>query len=111
MIKGDKYDGLKVDTWSCGVILFAMLCGYLPFEDPDTPSLYKKILSGTYTFQKGVSEQARDLIQKILTGDHTARPTIECIRGHQWMKQYDIKQCENGANRGIVVGVNKIPID
>ncbi len=48
MIKGDKYSGLSVDIWSCGVILFAMLCGYLPFEDEDTPKLYKKILSGHY---------------------------------------------------------------
>ncbi len=44
MIAGKKYNGLLVDIWSCGVILFAMLCGYLPFEDPDTSNLYKKIL-------------------------------------------------------------------
>jgi 5'-AMP-activated protein kinase catalytic alpha subunit len=55
MIKGEKYEGLRVDIWSCGVILFAMLCGYLPFEDPDTPSLYKKILSGSYSLHKSVS--------------------------------------------------------
>ena len=68
MIKGEKYDGLKVDIWSCGVILFAMLCGYLPFEDPDTPSLYKKILSGSFSFHKSLSESAKDLISHILNG-------------------------------------------
>ena len=36
MIAGRKYNGLQVDLWSCGVILFAMLCGFLPFEDPNT---------------------------------------------------------------------------
>ena len=36
MIQGKRYDGSKVDIWACGVILFAMLCGFLPFEDPDT---------------------------------------------------------------------------
>ena len=36
MIAGKPYDGTKVDTWSCGIILFALICGYLPFEDPDT---------------------------------------------------------------------------
>lgn len=44
MIAGKKYHGLKVDIWSCGVILYAMICGYLPFEDPNTNKLYKKIL-------------------------------------------------------------------
>ena len=43
MIAGKRYKGQDVDIWSCGVILFAMLCGYLPFEDPNTAQLYKKI--------------------------------------------------------------------
>ena len=44
MIAGKKYVGLRVDLWSCGVILYAMLCGYLPFDDQDTQILYKKII-------------------------------------------------------------------
>ena len=49
MLNGQAYHGLKVDIWSAGVILFAMLCGYLPFEDNDhTSELYKKIISGDY---------------------------------------------------------------
>jgi 5'-AMP-activated protein kinase catalytic alpha subunit len=48
MIAGKKYIGTKVDSWSCGVILFALICGFLPFEDPDTTELYKKILKGQF---------------------------------------------------------------
>jgi 5'-AMP-activated protein kinase catalytic alpha subunit len=43
MIKGIKYHGLKVDIWSCGIIMYAMICGFLPFEDDDTNELYRKI--------------------------------------------------------------------
>ena len=48
MIAGKKYHGTDVDIWSCGVILFALVCGFLPFEDPNTSCLYKKILSADY---------------------------------------------------------------
>ena len=48
MIAGKRYQGTMVDIWSCGVILFALLAGFLPFEDPNTSNLYKKILSADY---------------------------------------------------------------
>ena len=48
MIAGKKYESIKVDIWSCGVILYALLCGSLPFEDQNTSELYKKILGGEY---------------------------------------------------------------
>jgi len=55
MIVGHSYDGSKVDVWSCGIILFAMVCGYLPFEDPDTHELYKKIKKGDLYLPANVS--------------------------------------------------------
>lgn len=48
MIAGKRYRGIDVDIWSSGVTLYAMLIGYLPFEDNDTILLYKKILLGKY---------------------------------------------------------------
>ena len=48
MIEGKPYDGTLVDIWSCGVIMYALICGFLPFEDPNTANLYKKILKGEF---------------------------------------------------------------
>ena len=69
MIAGENYHGSRVDIWSCGVILFAMVCGYLPFEDPDTNILYKKILDGKFEIPNWVSEDCKELMNKILNID------------------------------------------
>jgi len=69
MIAGEKYSGSKVDIWSCGVIMFALICGFLPFEDPDTAKLYKKILSGEFKIPSFVSSDAKDLMRMILNTD------------------------------------------
>ena len=63
MIAGKRYHGSNVDIWSCGVILFALVCGYLPFEDPNTAQLYKKILSGNFEIPKYVSSGAKNLMK------------------------------------------------
>ena len=87
MIAGKRYNGLQTDIWSSGVVLFAMICGYLPFEDPKTSNLYKKILNADYQIPKFVSNEGRDLIQKILNTDPDERFTITDIRAHPWFKQ------------------------
>jgi len=76
MIKGEKYHGLGADIWSSGVILYAMVCGYLPFEDQNTKKLYQKILKAEYKLPETLSEQCKDLIEKILNPDPTTRLTI-----------------------------------
>lgn len=105
MIAGKKYQGLNSDIWSCGIILYAMSCGYLPFEDPNTNKLYKKILNCDYLIPGFLSQQCKDLIKKILNTDPTTRFTIKDIKAHEWLNQ--IKKIEMD---GIIVGKDKIPI-
>ena len=66
MIAGKKYVGTQVDAWSCGIILFALICGFLPFEDPDTTELYKKILKVQFTIPKFVVPDYKDFMSKII---------------------------------------------
>ena len=107
MIAGSKYDGLLVDLWSCGIILYAMLCGYLPFEDPNTTELYNKILKGKFDLPDFLSEDAKDIIKKILNTDPKKRYKISDIRKHPWYSL--VKPREN--DEGIMIGYKPVPID
>ena len=49
---------IKADIWSTGIIFFALLCGYLPFDDPDTNILYSKIIKGDFDIPSKVSNEA-----------------------------------------------------
>lgn len=89
MIAGKKYHGSNVDIWSCGVILFALICGYLPFEDPNTKKLYHKILNGNFHIPEYVSSGARSLITNILTTNPERRHKTQDIREHPWFKKYN----------------------
>lgn len=59
------------------MVLFAMVCGYLPFEDPKTSNLYKKILSADYEVPKFISSDCSDFIKKILNTNPEERMTID----------------------------------
>ncbi|CDW86406.1 protein kinase domain containing protein [Stylonychia lemnae] len=105
MIAGKRYHGLNADIWSSGVILYAMACGYLPFEDPNTNKLYKKILSCDYLIPGFISAGCKDLIKKILNTDPNTRLKTHEIRSHEWYGQIQSVEME-----GIIVGADPIPI-
>lgn len=84
VISGRLYAGPEVDVWSCGVILYALLCGSLPFDDENIPNLFKKIKGGIYTLPSHLSPGARDLIPRMLLVDPLKRITIPEIRQHPW---------------------------
>ncbi|XP_044963421.1 carbon catabolite-derepressing protein kinase-like [Hordeum vulgare subsp. vulgare] len=88
IISSKLYAGPEVDVWSCGVILYALLCGSVPFDDDNIPSLFRKIKGGTYILPSYLSDSARDLIPKLLNIDPMKRITIHEIRVHPWFKNH-----------------------
>eukprot|EP00603_Paraphysomonas_imperforata_P000066 CAMPEP_0114429040 /NCGR_PEP_ID=MMETSP0103-20121206/9261_1 /TAXON_ID=37642 ORGANISM="Paraphysomonas imperforata, Strain PA2" /NCGR_SAMPLE_ID=MMETSP0103 /ASSEMBLY_ACC=CAM_ASM_000201 /LENGTH=517 /DNA_ID=CAMNT_0001598325 /DNA_START=417 /DNA_END=1970 /DNA_ORIENTATION=+ len=84
VISGNLYAGTEVDVWSCGVILYALLCGTLPFDDESIPNLFKKIKSGMYSLPSHLSQLSRDLILRMLVVDPMKRITVHDIRQHPW---------------------------
>ncbi|KAM0935332.1 putative protein kinase CAMK-AMPK family [Dioscorea sansibarensis] len=88
VISGRLYAGPEVDVWSCGVILYALLCGTLPFDDENIPNLFKKIKGGIYTLPSHLSAGARDLIPRMLIVDPMKRMTIPEIRQHPWFQAH-----------------------
>lgn len=86
VISGKLYAGPEADIWSAGVILFALLCGTLPFDDESIPYLFRKIKGGLYILPAFLSDSAKDLIGKMLVTDSLKRITIAGIRAHPWFQ-------------------------
>ena len=86
IIKEEGYQGFGVDIWSAGVVLYAMLYGSVPFKAGSMKELHQIILKGKFTMKEDVSEEARDLLTKILQSDPKQRISEQEILSHPWMQ-------------------------
>lgn len=87
VLEDKGYDGALADLWSCGVILFVMLAGFLPFEDDNVASLYKKISAAQFNCPSWFSDGAKKLIARILDPNPSTRITIAQLLKDQWFKK------------------------
>lgn len=84
VISGKLYAGPEVDVWSCGVILYVLLIGRLPFDDDHIPSLFAKIQRGVFNIPSWCPVGAANMIRKMLVVNPLQRATIEEIRQDLW---------------------------
>jgi 5'-AMP-activated protein kinase catalytic alpha subunit len=87
MVAGKSYDGFMIDVWSTGIVLYAMICGFLPFEDSNNDKLFEKILECRVHFPSFVPSNVKDIIKKMLVPNPDKRIKIHEIKHHPFYIQ------------------------
>ncbi|XP_028669379.1 serine/threonine-protein kinase BRSK2-like isoform X8 [Erpetoichthys calabaricus] len=84
VIRGEKYDGRRADVWSCGVILFALLVGALPFDHDNLRQLLEKVKSGVFHMPHFIPPDCQALLRGMIEVNPEKRLTLEEIQKHSW---------------------------
>ncbi|XP_026021860.1 serine/threonine-protein kinase BRSK2-like isoform X3 [Astatotilapia calliptera] len=84
VIRGEKYDGRRADVWSCGVILFALLVGALPFDHDNLRQLLEKVKSGVFHMPHFIPPDCQALLKGMIEVNSDKRLTLEAIQKHPW---------------------------
>ncbi|XP_056309664.1 serine/threonine-protein kinase BRSK2 isoform X2 [Danio aesculapii] len=84
VIRGEKYDGRRADVWSCGVILFALLVGALPFDHDNLRQLLEKVKSGVFHMPHFIPPDCQALLRGMIEVNAEKRLTLEEIQKHPW---------------------------
>ncbi|KAJ4828985.1 CBL-interacting serine/threonine-protein kinase 25 [Turnera subulata] len=87
ILRKKGYDGAKADIWSCGVILYVLLSGHLPFRNDNLMKMYVKIFKAEYEFPPWISSDAKKLISKLLVVDPEKRLTVPQIMRSPWLRK------------------------
>ena len=93
--KNKGYEGFQCDIWSCGVTLYYMLSGTQPFRAYSLKEMEKKVVKGEFEDIKNVSDEANDLIRKMLVLEPEKRITINEILNHPWLKNENVDNRKN----------------
>lgn len=86
VLRKKGYDGAKADIWSCGVILYVLLAGFLPFQDENMMKMYRKVFKAEFEFPPWFSSESKRLISKLLVSDPAKRITIQQIMRVPWFR-------------------------
>jgi hypothetical protein len=92
MLKGEKYAGEKVDVWSLGIILYALLAGELPYDDDDDQITKRRILLEEPTFNDKFTDDAKALINLLLSKRPLIRPSLDEILAHPFLSEHAPEQ-------------------